>query len=69
MQAAIVCLNLVVSLVTASGGVLALFRPTALLGATAANPGNSFYGHLYAARAIPVALRPRFCLFCCEGRE
>jgi hypothetical protein len=29
MQAAIVCLNLVVSLVTASGGVLALFRPTA----------------------------------------
>lgn len=56
MQTPIVFLNLVVSLGSAIAGVLALFRPTALLGATGADPGDSFYVRLYSARAIPIGI-------------
>jgi|HubBroStandDraft_6_1064221.scaffolds.fasta_scaffold150268_2 hypothetical protein len=56
MQSIIVSLNLVLSLVTAAGGALALFRPTTLLGATRADPGGSYYVRLYSARAIPIGI-------------
>lgn len=67
MRDVIIVLNLFVSLISASGGIVALCRPTALLGAADADPGDFFYARLYCARAIPVGLAAGIVPFLLRG--
>lgn len=56
MRTVLLCLNLLVSLISAAAGVIALFRPEYLSGSNHAEPGEIYYSRLFAARTIPVGL-------------
>jgi hypothetical protein len=56
MRTALFCLNLVVSLISAAAGVIALVWPERLSGSSHAEPGENYYARLFAARTIPVGL-------------
>jgi hypothetical protein len=56
MQTALLCLNLLVSLISAFAGVIALVRPESLSGSTQVEGGEIYYARLFAARTVPVGL-------------
>jgi hypothetical protein len=56
MHTALFCLNLLVSLISAAAGVIALVRPERLSGSSHVEPGEIYYACLFAARTVPIGL-------------
>ena len=56
MQTALLVLNLVASLASAAGAVIALVRPASLSRSSHISRGEIFYVRMYAARSIPFGL-------------
>ena len=56
MHAAIIILNLIVSLASGVWGVVALWAPALMSKSSQATSGEVFYSKMYAVRAIPVGV-------------
>ena len=68
MRAALIFLNLLVSLVSAAWAVAALIRPASLSGSGHISSGENFYARMYAARSIPFGLAAAITPFCVGGK-
>jgi len=67
MQTALLCVNLLVSLISALAGVIALVRPERLSGSMQVESGEIYYARLFAARTVPVGLVAGILPFLAKG--